>query len=109
MTRINPNILFDWGAGSPDPRIPSEHFSVRWSGIFNFDAGSYTFTVTADDGFRLYLDDVLVMDHWVDQMATTYNQTRSMTSGAHTVRFEYFDHSGLALASLRRSRPPTNG
>ena len=100
MARIDPSILFDWGAGSPDPRIPTDHFSVRWSGIFSFDAGSYTFTATADDGFRLYIDDVLVMDHWVDQMATTYNQTQSMTSGAHTIRFEYFEDTGVALASL---------
>ena len=100
MVRIDPTILFDWGAGSPDSTIPSDHFSVRWSGIFNLNAGSYTFTVTADDGFRLYIDDVLVMDHWVDQSATTYNQTLAMTSGAHTIRFEYFEDAGNAVASL---------
>ena len=100
MVRIDPNILFNWGIGSPDLRIPTEHFSVRWNGIFNFDARAYTFTATADDGFRLYIDDVLVMDHWADQQGTTYNQTLPMTSGAHTIRFEYFENVGIAAVSL---------
>jgi hypothetical protein len=100
LVRADPTIMFNWGTGSPDPVIPTDHFSVRWSGIFNLNAGSYTFTVTADDGFRLYIDDVLVMDHWADQPATTYNQTQSMSSGAHAIRFEYFEDTGNAVASL---------
>jgi len=53
LVRTDSIIMFNWGAGSPDPTIPTDHFSVRWSGIFNLNAGSYTFTVTVDDGFRL--------------------------------------------------------
>lgn len=100
MVRIDPAILFNWGIGSPDLRIPTEHFSVRWSGIFNFDARPYTFTATADDGFRLYIDDALVMDHWADQQTTAFNQTLPMTSGAHTIRFEYLENVGIAAVSL---------
>jgi hypothetical protein len=100
LVRTDPAILFDWGAGSPDPAISADHFSVRWKGIFYFNAGSCTFTITADDGFRLYIDGVLVMDHWQDQAATTYTQTLATTAGNHTVMFEYYDNTGLATANL---------
>ena len=100
LVRTDPTILFDWGAGSPDPAISADHFSARWKGIFNFNAGSSTFTVTADDGFRLYIDGVLVMDHWQDQAATTYTQTLATTAGNHTVMFEYYENMGLATANL---------
>ena len=100
VVRTEPTILFDWGGGSPDSAIPADHFSARWKGNFNFNAESSTFTVTADDGFRLYLDGVLIMDHWIDQPATTYTQTVATTAGNHTVTFEYYENMGLAVANL---------
>ena len=39
LVRTDRTIMFNWGAGSPDPAIPADHFSVRWSGVFNFTAG----------------------------------------------------------------------
>jgi chitodextrinase len=101
VVRTDPTILFDWGAGSPDPAIPADHFSARWKGIFNFSAASYTFTVTADDGFRLYLDGVIVMDHWADESATTYTQTLATTAGNHAVTLEYYEDAGSAVANLQ--------
>jgi chitodextrinase len=101
LVRTDPTITFNWGAGSPDPTIPADHFSVRWSGVFNFGAGSNAFTVIADDGFRLYLDGVKVMDHWVDQAPTTYTQTVTTTAGNHTVTLEYYEDGGGAVANLQ--------
>ena len=106
LVRTDPTILFNWGTGSPDPAIPADHFSARWKGIFNFNAGSYTFSVTADDGFRLYIDGVKVMDHWVDESATTYAQTLAVTAGNHTVTMEYYDDTGPAVADLQWQAAP---
>src|SRR3989454_928837 len=53
FNRTDPNIDFDWGLGSPDPRIEPDTFSVRWTGNWDFGiAGTYRFTMTADDGMR---------------------------------------------------------
>ena len=109
MVRTDPTILFDWGTGSPDPAIPADHFSARWKGVFNFNAASYTFTVTADDGFRLYLDGVNVMDHWVDESATTYTQTVATTAGNHTITLEYYEDTGSAVANLQWQLAATTG
>lgn len=107
LVRTDPIIQFNWGTGSPDPSIPADHFSARWKGIFNFNAASYTFTVTADDGFRLYIDGVKVMDHWVDELATTYTQTIATTAGKHTITMEYYDGTGPAVANLQWQLAPT--
>jgi len=31
LVRQDSEINFDWGTGSPDPSIPTDNFSVRWS------------------------------------------------------------------------------
>ena len=49
----------------------SGNFSVRWVKTQNVSAGIHTFTATADDGVRVYLDGTLVIDQWRDQSATT--------------------------------------
>ena len=62
-------IDFDWVSGSPGSAcgIGNDNFSVRWTRTVNFNAGTYSFTVTSDDGFRLYVDNILRLDYWIDQ------------------------------------------
>jgi single-stranded DNA-binding protein len=66
----------------------------------NFTAGSYTFSATADDGVRVYLDGSLVIDQWKDQSATTYTVARSVTAGNHELKVEYYQNGGDAVARL---------
>ena len=98
LTRCETTINNDWGQASPAPGIPADNFSVRWSGNFDFAAGDTTFSVTADDGVRLYLDGALVIDKWIDQSATTYTATRTLTAGTHQLKVEYYDNSWDAVA-----------
>ena len=106
LTRCETTINNDWGTGAPAPGIPADLFSVRWSGNFDFAAGDTTFTVTADDGVRLYLDGALVIDKWIDQSATTYTATRTMTAGTHQVKVEYYENDGDAVAKASWSGGP---
>ena len=93
-------LNFAWGYGSPDPSIPTDGFSARWEGSFTFNAGTYTFSVTSDDGVRLYVDDRLVIDRWIPQAPTTYTATVAMSAGSHKVRMEYYEDGGAATAKL---------
>ena len=93
-------INHDWGTGSPALGAPSDNFSARWFGTFDFASGDYTFVATADDGLRLYVDDNLVIDQWKIQAPTTYRATQTMTAGPHTIRMDYYEGAGGALAKL---------
>jgi type IV pilus assembly protein PilY1 len=68
-------------------------------------AGTYTFTVRADDGLRLYVDGKLVLDKWIDQSATTYTVNVPLTAGTHTVVMQYYENTWDATAHLSISNP----
>ena len=99
LTRCEATINNTWPNGSgPGAPVPTDDFSVRWVGQFTFPAGATTFSATADDGIRVWVDGSLVIDAWIDQGATTYTATRTLTAGQHEVRVEYYDNSWDAVA-----------
>lgn len=100
MVRTDSAINFSWGSGRPSYQVPADRFSARWVGSFDFSGGDKIFTVTADDGFRLYVDGNLVLDRWINQPATTYNRVVNLSPGVHTVKLEYFENMGQAVAKL---------
>jgi N-acetyl-anhydromuramyl-L-alanine amidase AmpD len=95
-------LSFDWGAGSPAAScgVPADRFSARWTRTVTFPAGTQRFTVTADDGVRLYVDGALKLDKWIDQAPTTYTVDVPLAAGAHTLRLDYYENGGGAVAKL---------
>ena len=108
LTRCEGAIDHSWGAGSPGAGIPVDGFSARWFGRFDFPAGDTTFTVTADDGIRLWIDDELLIDRWIDQPTTTYTATRTIQAGSHEVRVEYYENMGDAVARVAWTTAASN-
>lgn len=54
---------FDWGEGSPDPKLPPDDFSVRWMGKLVVPKnGTYEIGLATDDGVRFWLDGKLLID-----------------------------------------------
>ncbi len=97
VVRSDEAINFNWGWDAPAPGLPTNNFSVRWTGDFTFEEGRYRFTTYSDDGVRLYLDDRLLIDSW-RPMRGTRVATADVTGGRHIVRVEYFEGSQAALA-----------
>jgi hypothetical protein len=95
FTRIDAAINFNFGAGSPDPSIPADNFSARWTGTQTFTAGTYTFTLTRDDGARVYLDSQLILNH-TEGGAQTFQTTISVSGGAHNIVVEFIEAAGNA-------------
>lgn len=100
VTRDDANVNFNWGYGSPDPSIPADHFSVRWTRTLTLNAGTWRFTTTTDDGVRLWVDNNLVIDRWQDQSTTAYAVDIPLAAGNHAVRMEYYENVGTAVAVL---------
>lgn len=86
-----------WGTGGPGG-VGVDNFSARWNGSFSFTAGSRTFTAVSDDGIRVWLDGVLIIDRWAT--AGTTKATRWVTAGTHTVRVQYVERTGSASARV---------
>ncbi len=91
-TRTDADINFNWAETEvPVAGITADYFVARWRASKTFEAGIYTFTATADDGVRVYVDDQLVIDQWKRQAPTTYTAEKTMTAGVHAVRVEFYE------------------
>ena len=96
FTREDPVITFDWGSGSPDPAVPSDNFSVRWTRTDIFEAATYRFAARSDDGVRVIVDGVKVIDKWEPSQYEWVTADREMTAGRHTIVVEYYEATGRA-------------
>ena len=97
MVRNDPAVRFNWGFGSPAPGINPDFFSVRWTSNQWFNAGDYLFEARVDDGVRVWVDNVQIINAWQDGGVRTVSGTRTLTAGWHVVRVEYFERTGEAL------------
>jgi uncharacterized protein YgiM (DUF1202 family) len=98
------DIDHDWGQGSPDPVVPADNFSARWTRNVDFDEGTYVFAVEVDDGARLWIDDQLLIDGWQDGSRTYWAEKHFDDDGEHAVRVEYYEHYGAARIKVRWGR-----
>jgi hypothetical protein len=106
VVRHDEKIDFNWGAGSPDPLIPVDNFSARWTQTLHLEEGRYEFSVAADDGVRLFVDGRLIIDDWRNTAFTTRTATIDLGAGARTVRLEYYEATGNAAVRLTWERKP---
>jgi hypothetical protein len=96
VLRNDAEVAFDWATNAPTPGLPADEFSVRWTRVLDFSEGAYRFHVIADDGARLYVDDILVVDAWRDAISQEVTEARTLWEGYHSLRVEYYERSGLA-------------
>ncbi len=100
VARNDGGINFNWGTGSPDGKIPSDHFSARWTRSVYLNAGTWRFTTQADDGVRLWVDGTLLIDRWYDQPTNTVNANLTLAAGYHWLKLEYYERHVNAIAQL---------
>jgi hypothetical protein len=107
LTRLDDQINFDWGNGSPGPRVPVDGFSARWIGEIEAPVtGEYTFTTASDDGVRLWVDDELVIDCWKSGGIWKQSGTRRLKANErYSIRLEYYDLRVAAAVRLSWSYP----
>ena len=110
LTRVDPEINFDWGWNPPAPGMPADDFSVRWTRDVWFDNNVYTFCARHDDGVRILVDGAIVVDAWFEQAAAVHCGVRPLTAGTHRVQVDYYERSQVALISVWWTvggQPPT--
>lgn len=110
LVRDDADINFAWGWGSPAPGvIQNDNFSVRWTRNLDFAAGNYRFTVTVDDGARLWVNNARIIDEWREQAARTFESDVYLPGGSVPIRLEYFDATQDATIRLSWRRLDSGG
>jgi hypothetical protein len=100
LQRNDVKIDFVWGTASPDPSVPADRFSARWTREVEFAEGAYIFHVAVDDGVRLWVDQRLIINEWRDSGLTEYTAPLYLAAGRHFVKMEYYDSIDNAVAKL---------
>lgn len=101
LVRDDAGVNFNWGTGSPATGVVnSDYFSARWTLTTELSAGMYTFSMTADDGVRLWVNNHLLVDAWKEQAATTYTSSIYVPDTPVTIEVQYFEQMGHAVAQL---------
>jgi len=69
-----------------------DDFSARWNGTLEApEDGEYEIGVEGDDGYRLYLDDAVVLERWENGGKRLASKRMALRKGQHVkVKLEYF-------------------
>lgn len=110
--RVDQKIDFSWAANGPTEGSGElDNFVARWTGYVTVPtAGSYCFGTRADDGSRVWINNTLVMDNWVDQPLTDKQCTTQVSFAAgetKAIKVEYYDRVSEAAIALKVYGGPT--
>jgi beta-glucosidase len=104
VVRTDQRVDFGWTLNSPARGIPFDWYSVRWTGRLSVPASAQPVRrigVEGNDGYRLWLDDKLIVDDWRKQSYGARLADVSLAPGSvHTIRLEYFESTGNARVKL---------
>jgi hypothetical protein len=110
-------ISFDWGYGSPSPAVPADNFTGRFTTDAFFYAGTYNFSLIADDEIALIIDGVTFLDtRGQGQSGKQFNISVGMWQGTHHVEVLYrewtqtaYVYVNWALGGTPPPAPPPSG
>jgi beta-glucosidase len=92
MTRVDKEIRFDWGEGSPSPSIDDDNFSVRWTGeIVAPVSGTYALGGFGLTEYDIFLDGKLIVTgRHPHEPTIDYRQLTLEAGRAYKLRLEFY-------------------
>ncbi len=108
FTRKDLKIDFRWhdNSGGPFTFRRAADFSVRWTGYLDVPVnGDYEISILSDDGCRVYIDDVKIIEDWATRNPTRDSYVIPLSKGPHKIKIEYFQGVGLAMVQLYWKKP----
>ncbi|MSQ91474.1 MAG: DUF1929 domain-containing protein [Gammaproteobacteria bacterium] len=101
-------VNFGWSGSSPGAGVNADNFSVRWRGqVEAISTGNYQFQTQSNDGVRLWVNGVLVIDNWTSHATIDDSSGVIVLSGGsrYAITMEFYDNTGTAVARLRWKKP----
>ncbi|HEY8998940.1 MAG TPA: PA14 domain-containing protein [Candidatus Saccharimonadales bacterium] len=95
-----------WGTTSPIPNY-SGNWGFSMTGTMRLPtAGQWAVGIQADEGFRMWIDNQLVIDHWKDNTSGSQTVTdteyfnNAVANSLHTVRIDYYHLTSSSVATF---------
>jgi uncharacterized protein YraI len=95
LTEASPN--HNWGTGQPVPSVGPDNWSARFTSVQNLQAGTYTAQLRMDDGARLFINGVLLIDQFTGATGQTHTATVYLPSGPSSFQIDFVEFSGSAF------------
>jgi beta-glucosidase len=103
-------VDFMWTLSGPDRAIQKDFYSVRWTGkITAPKSGNFKIGLDGNDGFRLFINDQLIIDNWKKEShRTVLKDFNFEKSKSYDIRVEFFEPIGNARIKLIWNLDVTN-
>jgi len=72
--------------------VPQAHWSLDATGTVTLAPGTYTLRTISDDAVRVWVDGLLVIDHWTPHESMV--DAAPLTGGRHELRVAYYQVDG---------------
>ncbi|GAB4383509.1 MAG: hypothetical protein Kow0022_03500 [Phycisphaerales bacterium] len=87
------------------PGFNDEYVALLQQGMLRVDQDAlYVFSLTSDDGARLWIDDHLVIDNDGLHTPVTVTGTAPLAAGSHAFRIEWFNKTGGLALDLKMAK-----
>ena len=102
LQRIDKTINFHWTISTPDQAINPEFFCAKWTGNIKAPkTGTYKIGLSGNDGFKLYINNQLIINNWDKQSFHTSLVDYSFSAGNnYPIRVEFKEPNGNSTIKL---------
>ncbi len=102
VSRVDAEVNFHWTLFPPDTSLANDQYSVKWTGQLTApESGRYQIGLDGNDGYRLYLNNVLLIDEWHKQTyRTSLVNYLFEKDKLYDIRIEFYEPSGNAHIRL---------
>lgn len=102
LKRIDEKIDFSWTLYPPDKYLQLDNYSVKWSGtIRSPKTGKFRIGLSGNDGFRLYINNKLLIENWKKQTySTLLTDFNFKADSLYNIQVEFFEPVGNAHIKL---------
>ncbi len=102
LQRIDKTINFHWTISTPDQAINPEFFCAKWTGNIKAPkTGTYKIGLSGNDGFKLYINNQLIINNWDKQSFHISLVDYNFTAGNnYPIRVEFKEPNGNSTIKL---------
>ncbi len=100
--RIDKEVNFRWTLYGPSAELNNNFYAVKWEGNLTApQSGNIKIGIEGNDGYRLYINNVLHIDNWQKKSYSTITKGYNFIKGKkYEIRVEFYETIGNATVKL---------